>query len=615
MAPAHAAVGIDREANGCAYTTIADALASALPGDSLWIESGTYAESGLLVTIDVNLVHATAGCTSPLLSLTPTVVVDGGGNQVLSIVGAPGLARVVISGVELTNGSAVDGGVVNIGFGDLELLLSVISEGTASNRGGCVFVDTGSTLTVTGSVIRSCSASREGGGAAAVNSTVELYGISSIEESESGTEGGGLWASNSTVRIEDDAQIYDNIAVGGGGLCTPGSRVTLTDNAIIHNNSAQHGAGVALPGTLQAPSELTLRDQSTITLNTASGGFGGQGGGVLMSTPSDGSIVTVDLFDNSSVSANVSDAGGGFEIIGLHNTLTLHPGSSVTGNTGSGIRVIGGGTGVDAAQVLGTDTLIADNVNKNDGGGCRFVDGEHSFVDSRFLNNTSDGSGGALSVGEGAIVSLSASLDNGCVPNLLPADTYCSEVSDNIADVNGGGAHVSGILILDRTAFQRNEAIKGGALHVKTGATAYLVNSLVASNVADPTSAAIQTKGSLFSDHVTIADNFTVGLRYRPGSTGVLMRSIVFDNLGSDLHVATLGAVSSCNTVGIKTGPLPIIGGFSSLNPLFIANLRGAHRLAAVSPAVDVCIGSTDPDLDLSARPSGAGDDRGAFER
>lgn len=602
---AAAAVGIAREANGCSYESIADAITSSIPGDTLYVQQNTYPESGLVILHDLNIVSSNATCSA--VGWTGAVI-DGGGAQVMWILNQGLLPSVTLTHLTLRNGSASNGGVLAIENADVVLIGTSVTSGTATNDGGCVWIKNGS-FTMHGGEISQCKASN-GGAISAEGSVVDLYG-SAVNASLASKRGGGMAVFGSLVTAHDDASIFGNVANEGGGISMHAGRVTLTDDSTVASNTAEQGGGVFTDST----AVVNLYDRSSIADNYAFGGtFTGQGGGLYLGCDgSGGGSCLVHMHNDSTVRGNTSEAsGGGVAVLGDAARLEMDRGTAIEGNTAAGA---GGGVWVAQEGTLSaTGASISNNHADGSGGGIEFTTGDtHTLLDTLVRLNTAGSDGGGMSIGQTAIVTMDVVLDGPCNPNNLAPDRYCSEVIGNGAG-RGGGAYVDGVLNVQRTAFLGNSGAPGGAVFVDASSALDVQNSLFALNDANPNSAALHIDGQAIGRHVTITANTTRGARFSPGSIGGFEDSILWGNLFEDLRIGSSFVAGSCTTIGSISGSGAWNGPLIIASPMFVTTPRGAFRPGPLSPVLNVCPLDPDVDLDLRARTS-AQDDMGAFER
>jgi hypothetical protein len=160
-------------------------------------------------------------------------------------------------------------------------------------------------------------------------------------------DGGGIFLSGGSLTMQDDASVTGNAAVprpgmadrtGGGGILLRDASidgveqratVVLEGRASITGNSAKRGAGI-----MNYDSDVILRDESTVTGNTA----GVAGGGIWTYSNRTDAPATVRLHDRATVTGNTAPPGTGG---GIHHGLlfddvgfvVLRDDATVSGNT------------------------------------------------------------------------------------------------------------------------------------------------------------------------------------------------------------------------------------------------------------------------------------------
>ena len=233
----------------------------------------------------------------------------------------------------------------------------------------------------------------------------------------------------------------------------------------------------------------------------------------------------------------------------------------------------------------------------------------------------SSGTGGAVYVGVGAVLSIGS-----------------STVTANTA-VNGGGIHTAGTLGLVTSTVSGNTASgrspRGGGINVASGAGAALVNATISGNTAAATVGAslgggIASSGGLSFNGVTIANNTAtsaggfyedaVGAAAPPPRT--IANTIVSGNSGTECGGAGLDTDTTRNSVSddatcafTGTGDRQ---GFSA-QLIALANNGGTtntHALLPASPAINNGSACAATDQRGVARPQPAGGqcDVGAYE-
>lgn len=186
----------------------------------------------------------------------------------------------------------------------------------------------------------------------------------------------------------------------------------------------------------------------------------------------------------------------------------------------------------------------------------------------------------------------------------------------------GGGAVFSAFqstLWVDASTFDGNDAVRGSALFNE--GTAELRNSTFSANLGTTREGAIQNRGVLWAEHITVAGNGALdagfgGLfAFRAETT--LINSILSDNIGSDCsisdgEIAVHAVLARSGNCGAQFRDDPLLQALG-------ANGGPTQTLALpmASPAVDAADPEFCPDTDQRGhlRPKGEGCDLGAFER
>jgi len=244
------------------YTTISDAVAAAMAGDSLAISAGHFNEHD--ITINKSLVLAGSGAA------TDTTVLDanGSGRGIHITGGNVTLRNLLIQNGKITNNAG--GGVVNFGSGKLTLsgktaIRKNQCTGIYANGGGvfssgqvvmtddAMIADNFSTETGGGIYAADTIWSRDrasitgnitsGSGGGIFNTKdggLEIGGFSSIKNNQAAAAGGGAYG---TGRIHDYAMVSNNTADFGGGIACLNTELALADSAIIAGNTATTSGG------------------------------------------------------------------------------------------------------------------------------------------------------------------------------------------------------------------------------------------------------------------------------------------------------------------------------------------------------------------------------------
>ncbi len=377
-------------------------------------------------------------------------------------------------------------------------------------------------------------------------------------------------------------------AEGGGILLTSSNSVLTLNHSLILNNevTSGHGGGIACiktGGVMTQKNEIHLNHQSGITLNQAvldGGGIYATGCDLYLRSGVDNIEETVNLVG---ISANTSGQSGG--------GVRLHDGNIYTPNTGSDARPInidnnvagglGGGIRISQGTLEMTQLLINRNSSAEIGGGIHLNASLISSSDAAdktsdclnngynacnlFINNTSDESGGAIS------------LTNSGMENIL--HSIKGRFENNTAD-SGSVARID----FSSIRFQNSYFLHNG--QNGTGSTndqnVFFISSM---------------DSSIDIFFSTIANNNNAYV-FGMGEDNIinLHKSIVYEDLVTEFILndfdGTANLNFSCtvfhqnNTIGSVAGTS---GSVISTDPGFIDPVNGDYHLLADSIAIDRC--------------------------
>ncbi len=288
----------------------------------------------------------TLGGTELALSQAATLIGPGSakltvsGNNASRVFNLTADAAYNISGLTITKGNAAGngGGLDAEGTsGDKHVFLSDVtfSSNTATGAGGGMFLYDGDTITnctFSGNI-----AATQGGGLYVQYGTVNIskttFAGNSTTTGGAGNGGGGIFASNLTLSV-DSSTFSGNLAKGagsGGGIYNQYSNVTVSNSTFSANKCPNGGFG----GGIYNSSALNVSD-STLTLNAASIGGSGNGGGGIAN---DGNNLTLN---NTIVGGNLASGGTGPDIKGTVNSGDYNLVKSTSGATLSGTHNVTG---------------------------------------------------------------------------------------------------------------------------------------------------------------------------------------------------------------------------------------------------------------------------------
>ena len=314
--------------------------------------------------------------------------------------------------------------------------------------GAGVYVNSNGKLIMKGSsVITECSAKNSGGGVYVGGGTFEMHDSSKITGC-SANKGGGVCVSGGTFKMHDSSKITDCTAKEGGAIFVNGATVNITNGTLKGNEAAEAG------GAIYAQKQ---KDGSTSTVTISGGTIGGTGtgeknkvtgkwhfgGGIFVNDDCTLTLDSVRIIGNEAwraggVRANRStvnmtnctiknnkttgdDDSGGGGVYTFMGRLTM-TGCTITGNEAA---TNGGGLNVEGTTTNITNCTFTRNTAKNGGGIYTIKTDSYPVVtisggtigdtdmDSANKATGSDGNGGGIYVGEFCTLRLQDSTDSG----------------------------------------------------------------------------------------------------------------------------------------------------------------------------------------------------------
>ena len=385
----------------------------------------------------------------------------------------------------------------------------------------------------------------------------------------------------------------------------------------------------------------TFTEQISITKDLTVAGMGpatttidGGGLGPVISVAS-GAVVTLESL---TVTGGIT-AGNGAGVFN-EGTLTLNN-ALITGNEGTSRTGSHGGGVANMGTLTITDSVISDNITGAGGGGVWTwgIAASATIADTLISNNTVFETTTDFRGGGGVQAGLS---------DLTITD---SVIENNHGGFTGGGIQAMGSTVtftMIRTTVRNNQATSGAGVDLRSSAnttitestigpgntatsrsgglrvdaTTTVINTTISGNSANE-GGGIDVTGALTLRSVTVTDNtanFGGGID-TTSRVSVLENTIVYGNTagsGPDCRgtvfssdTVLMGTVTDCDTTAVTTlivddpllGPLQVNGGSTA-----------THALLAGSPAIDTGQTALAVDQRGQPRPSGAGDDIGAFE-
>jgi hypothetical protein len=419
-------------------------------------DSGNTDEISIPPNTSLTLVSGTLDLTNSMLIFSNGASINGGGSRPFSET-AP--VNVHLRGVNITGGSAVDGGGIDLDQGTLTLSSVTVSENDSSVAGGGIFVNAGAQLWAYNSTIGANLTNGQGGG-------LFLVGTAHL----SGTTVGGPTAGSG------------NEASTGAGIFTSGTGTLTASKCTISNNFAgpTYGAGVGI-----------FNEGELRVFNSAIGGnvaaHGGEGVGLtnvgtayLSGTSLDGNSITESTITSSVAGAGIYDAG---TAMSLKNV-------SLDGNSASVLGVadiLGGAVFANdrhfawhGGEISNTSNGVA-GANDYIAGGAVYLGSSGSVIQGVVISGTSNEASGSQGINGGAIDAES----NGAAAtsDLLSSDSIAS--TSNTGDyVDGGALLVDTPLVLAHVGISTtNDHVSSTSCDSAFGGAIYNANSLTMGSV------------------------------------------------------------------------------------------------------------------------------------
>ncbi|HLF26313.1 MAG TPA: choice-of-anchor Q domain-containing protein [Anaerolineae bacterium] len=403
---------------------------------------------------------------------------------------------------------------------------------------------------------------------------------------------------------------------------------------IIDGNSADRVLQI-LPSA-----RVTLSD---VTLQHGNISGGGNGGGIAID------LTGVLTLTNSLVTSNTASSGGGVLVLGR---LTLN-GGAVANNQGGGIRNDGGSVVLKNAEIFGNTggygilnqntanlSLEGGRVSGNQGG----IYNSTSFATlsgASIISNT--GGGGVVNLGTGmtrltinhsAIMTNSAANGGGISNSGIGAvaNIYDTRIGGNTATTAGGGVYNNGLMTLNGSTLDHNQARTGAGID-HSGGILHLTNDTFSGNQASDNGGGLYNRSDAILTNVTLQANTangpdTGGNIFNDTAQLALRNSLV---TGSEADGNCFNSGGSLNSSGYNlesadTCGLNATGDITNTNGLLGPLLDNGgptftHALLDGSPAIDAgsCTDAGGNPIPIDqrgfTRPQGAACDMGAFER
>ncbi len=418
----------------------------------------------------------------------------------------------------------------------------------------------------------------------------------------------------------------------GGGTLVIGHGLTIngpSGGLVIRRNASGPAFRV-----LRVESGVSAR-LTNLTIRNGSTALQGGGGGIVNYGTLALTRCTVDR------SSATSGAGG----IDSHGSLTL-TNSSVVDNEGTGVvqhnhatlrvtsSTVARNRGAGIENLGGELVLARSSVMSNEGGGVQVEWGTSTLDLAKITDNTTTGAGGGISLFRGRLTLTNSTIarnsaeDGGGVANIGgDFDISRSTLNNNTAANRGGGifstvddnfGRLSGTVTLTNSTVSRNSADQGGGIENSDrlgGASVFVVSSTIALNSAVDAGGGVHNGEDGFenSNGVSLVNTLVArnSAPVGPDAVRAFARfSLIGDGTGSGIT----------NTNGNQVGRVAPNTGVIDPRIGALADNGGptrTHALLAGSPAIDAASATDSPATDQRgvARPQGAGDDVGSYER
>lgn len=405
--------------------------------------------------------------------------------------------------------------------------------GNTATGGGGIYCDTHATLNISDTDL-TYNATKGSGGAlyfveatGTVNNCVMSHNDSGINGADS--YGGAILAGYGSNVTITDSEISDNTATAwAGGMYirhkseTLGTTVTAIRTTFGNNSATASTAESGKGGAVLVREYCTFNaDNCTFDGNSASG----YGGAIYIDTNG-----TADVSD-STFNGNSTGSGDGGAIYANKNVILDITGTEFTGNTSSGT---GGAVYANTNATLTVDGSLFDgNTSVGIGGAYYSNSAAATMTDTDFTNNSTTGTsawyGGAIYTNGTSRLTM----------------TECEFRGNNNTHGTGGAICVrgTGSLELDGCLFEENyTAGVGGAVHV-FGITATIKNTTFNNNRSNTTGGALQIgKDENDNSSATVTDCTFSGNNAVGGGAIYVKKGASADITGTALTANTAGS-------------------------------------------------------------------------
>lgn len=468
-----------------AYLTLADAVAAADEGDTIWVAGPQEVTATITISKSLTILGGFSGIESRRDQR------DVDSHTVVSYLSA-------VSEVILISSQ-------NVAFDNIRIQ-------NVNSEGGAVTITAGSSVIFENCHFYNNQANSDSGGAISLdNADLQIRNciFDGNKTTNNNTYGGAIYAvSDSNVIISDNTEFYRNSAAStGGAIFADASTVTITGSLFGDELTAGSGnSAVYAGGAIGAVgnSKLTISENTKFFRNKISST--GAGGAIRIMGAAD--IYPVLIVKNSIFGG--ATAGLGNTATSTGGAISAHYNSNVNISSSS-FKGNSAGTYGGAVYVNGSNSVIADcdfksnSALSNNGGALYFQASDSNknltIERSDFDSNSANGAGGAIyftSTGlnsrivmescivrntptdNGSAVSVISGTDNQFVNSLF----YNNNLTTG-TNVNGGALSIGSESLMVNLTFFNNSANSGGAVYLAgAGSTYYMYNTVFYNNTS-----------------------------------------------------------------------------------------------------------------------------------
>ena len=233
---------------------------------------------------------------------------------------------------------------------------AVISENTATNgNGGGVYMNSAPEVTMNGGSITGNTAANNGGGVYAFSGTFTMNDGTIAGNKATAKNGGGVYANGSTAftmtggTIGGSTTVDANTAKYGGGVYVKNGTFTMSGGKVAGNSATEDGGGVRLDkGAFHMSGSAVISRNTTDTygggVDVNNGSFTMSGGSITGNNAAGdspnwsggGGVFVYDggsfTMSGGSITGNNAIRGGGVELTGINNTMTVSGSVQITNN-------------------------------------------------------------------------------------------------------------------------------------------------------------------------------------------------------------------------------------------------------------------------------------------